>query len=109
MPINNIINYNDKYNKVDLNDSFQNNSMNLGHININNNDNKFSTQIKEKFSNERFTIYKSIQKSKDNIIRITTYKKIRKKKNNDDSNLSGENKCEKNNVRTEPKDNNNMN
>ena len=110
MPINNIINYNDKYNKVDLNDSFQNNSMNLGHININNNDNKFNTQIKEKFSNERFTIYKSIQKSKDNIIRITTYKKTRKKKNNDESNISGENKKnDKNNVRTEPKDNNNMN
>ena len=90
--------------KDNLNQSFEKNNIDLGHISINN-DNSCNTQMKEKFYNERFTIYKSIQKSKDNIIRITTYKKVRKKKNNE-TNSSSDNKS---NDKIIEKNNNNTN
>ena len=73
-----------------LNQSFNNKNELINDNSTINNDVKYNTQIKEKYSSERFTIYKTLAKSKDNIIRITTYKKIKKNKIN--LNISSENK-----------------
>ena len=76
--------------------------------NIDNNNIKYQTQVKEKHLNERKIIYKTLPKSKNNIIRITTYKRIRKKKNNLES-LTQSKKNEKNNNESQHKEASNIN
>ena len=76
--------------------------------NIDNNNNKYQTQVKEKHLNERMIIYKTLPKSKNNIIRITTYKRIRKKKNNLGSSTQRK-KNEKNNNESQNKEASNIN
>ena len=85
-------------NKVSiLNQSSDKKVDNEGHDNI-----KYQTQVKDKDLNQRETLYKTLPKSKDNIIRITTYKKNRKNKNKLNSSSQNNN----NGKNIEPQDKN---